>query len=555
MHDATSAAIEQGLDLFGRMILENLPLRAEFEGTRALFGQRDGSGNDAQADRRHLEWFCLERASDTLEGVPVEALKESWFQRADRLEEDGYASLLESRASAFEISDVDPRKGLWVQDVFGRGEFPVHEPDAQAALDVGDLLVGRIFPAEDGVFRLSPAMWCFRDATLRDALKADAERLREGRRGTLRIEQVELERLFFPHETSASTELEQRELLTALDEAGLATSEIDRVVGEFRLARKEGVEGGEIVTETLNRLAFETEVDLEDVRRPLISLWSLLGRSVSKERSKAEPEPESNAPRADSKVTRRAVEAFVEATDGGTDLEERFRELEQQLGFSEAPGEEADGGDPVPDFPGVVGAMVEEFLWDHERQNGPDRQGLHRLRELSDYAGAIGVFENLSARDLLDFTGRWLLDEGPRAWTPAEALELVDAVAVFSRWTEEHHCHPLWSSLEPHFARLRADIPRLREARSWLSWRPSKSAELYRITSTGDAWAELEDPRGDRSTLEIAPQLSAKLEAGDLILAEESPAGRLEVLGAYPGALGQVLEGEEGSGDALTSER
>ena len=65
------------------------------------------------------------------------------------------------------------------------------------AMDAGDLLIGRVFPIDQEDCLLSPAVSCIRDEALVAELELKIGQLRASRRGVLRIQQSELERLFF----------------------------------------------------------------------------------------------------------------------------------------------------------------------------------------------------------------------------------------------------------------------------------------------------------------------------------------------------------------------
>ena len=176
-------------------------LWSEFQASRREFLGADmpapATRAQEMAARRHAEWFLLERASEVLDVLPVQALGVD-LAEADELELSlGHESLLGSFASVFEITGVSSGEGVWVRDLAGQGEYPLEEADASRALQAGDLLVGRIFPVGDALHRISHAAGFFRDATLLGAVRLDLDRAREGRRGVLRLSQVELETMFF----------------------------------------------------------------------------------------------------------------------------------------------------------------------------------------------------------------------------------------------------------------------------------------------------------------------------------------------------------------------
>ncbi|MEO6709977.1 MAG: hypothetical protein ABIP42_10390, partial [Planctomycetota bacterium] len=153
--------------------------------------------NLEMATRRHAEWFLLERASDSLDVAPVAAYGIDPGADEDSELGQGHGALLGSFASVFEITGVNSGEGVWVRDLAGLGEYPLEEPDASRALEAGDMLVGRIFPVGDALYRISHASGFFRDPRLLGAVRQDLDRARTDRRGVIRLSQRELESMFF----------------------------------------------------------------------------------------------------------------------------------------------------------------------------------------------------------------------------------------------------------------------------------------------------------------------------------------------------------------------
>jgi len=396
--------IERGLDLFRVLIGENNALAAEFEASHSEFstgvaGEGPGAVGDPDAPaellaaRRHLEWFLLERPSAHLERVPVQALQDAWFERAGTAERQIAEAFLHSLAGAFEVTSSEPGRGVWVTDLFAPGEMPIEEREAAPELQPGDLLVGRLFPIGEGVFRLSPAVACFRDPRLLEAVRGDLEQMRSSRRGVLRVQQLDLERLFFtsaaaarpglPDESHETGSAAATRIHAELVEAGLAPEDAAGVIETLRDApRTPG-----FITEILDQLAFDTDVDLDRTRRALAELWSINHTTASSATAAQDTAAQDTAGEDTAEDAHTALAAFDQGRAAGTDLEELFRELAANLGV-EAPTDD-DEETPPPEFPGVVGAMVEEFLWDVGRQKGlrrPStvlrvRQGAGSVRE------------------------------------------------------------------------------------------------------------------------------------------------------------------------------
>ena len=114
---------------------------------------------------------------------------------------------------------------------------------------------------------------------------------------------------------------------------------------------------------------------------------------------------------------------------------------------------------PAPDFPGVVGAMVDEFLWEVEREEGSQRANRYAcLRSFGRFGERIGVFEELSSDDLLRYATFWILEERALA-SPAEAERLIEALCAFCTWTEEAHEMTLARDFAPTLDSLARSLP------------------------------------------------------------------------------------------------
>jgi hypothetical protein len=531
--------MDQGLTVLEEAFAELLelaegqaPLQDELRRSRREFFV-DGTHDDPSSERRHLEWFLLERPSATLGDVPVRALEEAWRARLSPALAEGMVALLQSMPGAFEVTSVLPGEGVWVRDLFSLGEHPIIEPEAAPELAPGDLLVGRIFPVRGGeTFRLSAAVCCFREPRLLQAVRGDLEHMRQARRGVLRVQQLELERLFFRAPPVAGDRPIDRETLRervrqALQDE-LPRAEIASLLDAVRAAAASG--RGALITEVLNRLAFETCADLGELRRLLVELWSA---------ERSELQTCSAPPGHEGAVSdvHAALAAFDRGRAEGRDLEQLFCALEADLGVE--PDEPEEDDERVPDFPGVVGAVIEEFLWDVEREAGADQaRRLSGLRRLGRYAADLGVFEELGGRHLLDFSARWLLDQGELAG-PEDAHEVLDGLAAFCRWSEERHRHPLWTEFGATLEALRAPVARLVLRSAARTSDPHESGELHRLVRLGEQDATVADLAGGERRVPLGPGEGEHLQVGDLVRVPARADARLGP--AYPGDLLRLL--------------
>ncbi|HUR28800.1 MAG TPA: hypothetical protein VM509_11480, partial [Planctomycetota bacterium] len=468
----------------------------------------------------------------------------------------GHAALLGSFASVFEITGVNAGEGVWVRDLAGLGEYPLEEPDASRALEAGDMLVGRVFPVGDALYRISHASGFFRDERLLTAVRQDLERARSERRGVVRLSQRELETMFFgvpsatadPRRASSAKSKQSgrgspvERARRILAEGGLDPSEIEDVLAELASEPFEpgavlpGV--GDRLGEILSRLAFETEVDLELARRLLALAWPELSSpsaplsgpiespSALAERAPSRAQRESS--RGTSPAVEKALSEFDAARARGEDLEALFRTLEAEL---ELESQESAEDSEAPDFPGVVGAMVVEFLWDIERERGADAaRALAPIANFAAFANSLGVFENLGERDLLMYACLWLPE---RASSAAEAARSFEALVEFSNWAEERHEVRLAAALEPTRTGLAENLPRVAEANSRLRARLGPLQEGGEMLGF-EGGRVARTPRGEEREVTLPKEATQFVEPGDFLRAERTAGPELRVVCIYP---------------------
>ena len=120
-------AIERALGLFADLVESRPAVASELERSRSEFF---GSGTGDQApdsELRLLEWFLFERDSESLGGVAARALAEAWLERAGPELAALFSGLLESRVGIFELTSIEPGRGVWVSDMAGGGEYPLED--------------------------------------------------------------------------------------------------------------------------------------------------------------------------------------------------------------------------------------------------------------------------------------------------------------------------------------------------------------------------------------------------------------------------------------------
>jgi hypothetical protein len=539
--------VERALELFATLVREDKNVAEQLEYARVeFFGPGSLGATDEAASQRFLEWFLFEHDNEALGGRPGRLLMERWVERAEVDMLSLSTTIFDSIASVFEVSGVE-ETGVWVGDLAGSGEYPLVEPEAAGELAVGDLVVGRIYAVGDGLFRASPASVCIRDATLARALRTDLSRARTARRGTSRMSQALLEQMFFQGIAEAARGSENPSVVLARVRRWLLQHGLDeeRVDATLEALREEPYErdliapgNDDAVGRVLEFLAFETQLDLDTARRHLLDAWSALWRefpaAVDEDApTRAAVTPASTRPSDDdARDPLPALDEFDRARAAGADLGALFDRLERDLGLET---EVADDDDTAPDFPGVVGAMVEEFLWEEDREGVAEPLQRARtevvLRKLASCVAHIGVFEELSAADVVLFTSCFLLEHGELV-EAEDALVALDAVERFCRWAQENHEVRVFDAVKDTLGSQRESLPRLVVAnRQLASAEVATRVLVFEVTSPGPTTALRRE--SEQVDVELDAEVHQHLRSGDLVRATRDQ-GALRVLGCYP---------------------
>lgn len=509
---------EKGLEAFHALVRNDPSLHEEYERSRGVYfagsalPEEPGPSSEA-ANRRHLEWFLFEHLGERQRALPVERLLVRWRNRVGSALEAHLETFLQSHAGIFEVIVDEVTGGTVLRDVAGLGEYQLDETEIATVVQPGDLVVGRLFPAGEALFRVSDGAGRFRDARLRVAIERDLERLRNSRpHPVIRLSQVELERMFWGGARPAEELADPvGDLERFLGEGGVAPA----TIASWREAlRRAPFDGDSIVPaaegplpEILDAIAFETELDLDRARALLLAAWHRL--------SVPDRSMELDAPRPEVEVAR-AIARFDADRARGVDVESSLRELEQRLGLDDE--EEPDEPD-APDFPGVVSAMIEEFLWEIELEAGSATSARYEgLRIFGGYTREIGVFENLGPREFLTFAAFWI-PESRRLRSGAEAERLIEGLTRFGRWARETHgLEALDAELTARLDGLRASLPRVVVANALLPVERANPGELFELVESTEAGrARLRDRAGEERTVPLESRLAALLRSGDLL--------------------------------------
>jgi hypothetical protein len=548
----TPERFEAGFELFRALLTQSSPeLQAELLESRGRFlGAKafptEETPESLAASRRHLEWFLFEHLRTPSSELLVEELLEPWAALADGDLRESREAYLQSQTGIFAVSRAEEGQLVELRELAGLARFELAEQPLGQVFAVGDLIVGRLFPLGEGLFHVSPGAGVFRDPRIVAAIERDLERLRESRsHAVMRLSQLELEGMFFGGfapgatvpEPSAPAEGANEESVAELEAfllgGGVQPSLVAAWFGRMQQSPRDVStlvpESDQLLTAILEVLAFETELDLDRARMLILAAWPALHAQAEGARAARVEARESSA----ELDVRTAMAEFDRDRAAGIDVETSFRELERKLGLDDEDGE---GDDPAPDFPGVVGAMVEEFLWEARLEHGEQRAAeLEGLRLFAKYTHKLGVFENLGTRDFLAFAAFWL-PESREVTRAEEAERIVRALEAFGAWAvETHGVDTLEASLASHLADLRQSLPRAIAANALLPAAGETQGELFTFLGALTGGAARVRGLGDEDrTVELGAELCGRLLEGDLFRGYTSDEGEFVVACCYP---------------------
>ncbi len=505
---------------------EVAPARMEY------FGAPSAPSGGAEA--RFLEWFLFERPSARYGEVPYLTFLRRSVEDLPVPLRDMLEGMAENVFGTFEIESIAPGSGMTVTDLLRGRTMAVREDQAQALVEVGDTLVGRLFPIpgasglEGEEFLLSGAVACFRSKELRDALGADLARAHAAD-PTARLSPREIERLLWPVPPGGGDgpEAELRALLGADGLPGLRVEDLRRMFAE---AERPGM----VIGPLLDRLAFETRVDLDRARTALWALWEETRREVSE--SGATPPVR----RRDDERPRdacAAVEAFERGRARGENLEDLFSRLERDLDLEGEPEAEDPPDSALEGTAGNLAPLIEEHLWERSRETSPGPPACEAgLRSFGRYVSErlvppLDLLELLEPEHLRRFA-RDVLLPAPDPPAQQEALGTLSSVEAFLRWGRAEQGIDALGRCEPTLRTLAEDLRRsfaFRAANPSASGRASGSPNrfLVRLAPASDAAELVVDPADGSSEdpihARVDPALAPHLREGDLLAGTLAP--------------------------------
>ena len=581
--------IQAALDALLALTCKRTELELEFKNDFEEFGSPGDMADESAKRRRHQEWYLLERASDQLGGVPLEAFFQDAGDQgesiAGNLDEVSaaacYAAMRASRAGVYVVSEVEPGEGILIEDLLGRGRYEIPDPllAAEIATRTGDLIVGRLYPhdypseGEKTTWVLSPVALNIRNPKLLVALKRDVEAMRSRSQGALRMSQKDLEFMFFSEQirlekspapgaevqlpSAAELEMKLREQLSA---NGITVEDVDEFV---RVLRRTPVPesaitagGNDPVGWIMDELAFETDVNLVETQKAITILWNAFDREAKARDgySQLEASPDEESPDEESvRLRKEALAKFDAGREQGKDVELLFKELEATLDVLD--DEETEDSTKVPDFPGVLGALCQEFLWDGARLANRELEEFskqHKCLELFVQFGSfIGLAEELSANHVAIFLSRWLWEAPRDGGGDYDFEQMGSSLEAFCRWLDKDHgLGGLWDEAAVLVSGASSQLGRLQ--------RLNLALQADGMAPGNVAWELLEyvgepeskEGQKHRWTLSSGETLEAKppaalggqaLVSGDLLLGQLK-GGELIATRVYPASAGPHLK-------------
>ncbi len=352
-----------------------------------------GELTDPESGRRFAQWFLFERPSEALGAPPAVAWAPA---EVGPLGADPWASLLGSRFGFWEVlgpSAEGAAHGVRFRDLATGAEAEV--PTAPSALPVGGMVVGRLAPqASDDVGSFLPGAWFVHEPRLREALREDlaaARRRQPGARPSQEAAERWLQALGGGPMAVAAGDGGPRAAddQAGDDDGGAESFTAFRAALERALGDAPGWDADRVVEllrrhgpgEALDRLAFDTEADLEVLRRLFAEH---AGAWESSEASVHRPQPVTvvDEDAVDPEAVARALRAFEEDREAGVPANLAAERMAAALGLPPEPMPwEAEREDFGPTEALGLTPALEAWRWEEDRAGRPPSASEWRAAE------------------------------------------------------------------------------------------------------------------------------------------------------------------------------
>jgi hypothetical protein len=528
--------------LMGEM-RENVPLAAEIARSEREFFQANPNAlqKDPSARFRFQEWFLIERESDVLGVVPATCAKMSGEERE---------SLTDSLVGVFCVTGSSTGEYL-IEDLQDQTIHDLIRIDG-AELETGDIIIGRLFEGSLDTFIASSVMSCQRDATaLGIAFQKDFASMELDRRLT----QAEIEHLLFRGRGAGGAEPMPDDVPLERIEADLEACLVrggaeGHSTTEISAALRQAPRPGPVTKPLLEKIAFDTEVDIEAVQRLLLQIWNYHQAHATAKTTQPDLEPVEPTPEAD-EIPRPEPEPLDEGPDLGRDVARRiqegkenaenpsdvFADIERMVGVQPDPSFAPDSvdlsadhdtdGDEEP-MDGDLRPLITEYLWETGR-NGVDVTILEELvRTQCESSVPRLELELVTSDDLFRLLVHTYLSSAPgdRTATVGQTFAVLER---FYSWVEKSQSYELNDVIATARAEFVDHVARLEAAGLALSAGSSTASadaslgeparNVLRVISVANTWIEVDPDESDNLVrIETASGISDNLFEGDVLL-------------------------------------
>ena len=472
-------------------------LLQEWEETRAVFLGRDQ--DDQNAQHRFREWFLLERVSEKLGTPPAVA----WAPDAPEVD-SLWHRVLDSFYGIFQGIGNDDEGYPLLEDLWSGRQIRLI--GHRMKIDDSGVMVGRVavggeehhVPFTGSSFLIAPG--------LADALAKDLSSIR-AKQPRSRLSQQQCEGLLLPYrKPQEDADHAQEDFQQQLEDLLKGQSKWS-VPEVYALLEEKGAQ------ETLNQIAFESDIDLEALRH---CIHGLINQGTQEGDSTPSSSAHQDQDYLDPEEVLEALEAFDAASKGGNSLADSFSLLEEKLGFDtgtsdpyhEALDDKTDS-DPVgsPEAPGSAMWMA-TYLWEQEQAGKhPGREALEEITTFLEF------LRNIFARNL-----------------EAEEIQQYQILAYFCQAESSAVLENQLNHMEPFLSWL------IEEQGALIQLDQASMAMIHQVVSVNQEWSQTESAIGSMALVHQENPLLVETDGGE-------PA---EVIGWPEG-----LDFKPGAGDAL----
>jgi len=545
MTPSDATRLHGAIQTLHRRALADHRLNAELRrARREFFGVDEHVAVRASAEVRFVEWALLERESLALAAVPVDVL-------ATPSDDD---SIRASAVGVYRIETVDCER-CEARDLQDDDTIDLVAPDG--ALVAGDLMVGRVYPASRGVWQPSPAIAIYRPGkAIAEAFQRDLKRLDLDRRLTqIEIERLLLQQQMHDRELTPMGQLvaqpaaprpqhRQVEHIEAELEAVMAQGGAPGLTTHVSDSLAQAARAGAVVAPLLEKLAFDTSVDLDRARRLLLELWNAHHADEAPaeldEAATQEPTEATAAEVPGETLGQKLARVLDEGLSQKRDVEELFRQLEEMAGIEadEADDEDdalAEAGRAILDAAesadidaGDLAPLVTEHIWETQQADTPAEATLQMWVGLQQNAAIPHTnIDDVTDTDVMRLFLHVYLKSEPRGRATA-VRSAYAAVEAFSRWAEETQELSLASALAGCKGTLLDQLDRLQEVGIALSSPAVQGASAPGLLRVEDCGTDGFGVRGDEGSHWIltTKESASLLRVGDLLLGSLAERGK-----------------------------